>query len=205
MTSQNPSDEGDSFKQLIQDLDRLPAVRPDLAEAIFAQTRGVLTQRRWIRRGRMVLVCLMFYAVGVGSGWLLRPAAPQVGDQHGPPAVQRITESPLPAKRHPGRLQRDAKTPTASVTESPPAATQPPAQTIAKSLGGSSFEVFRRAGDRQLFERGNIRGAMDCYRRALTHASEHQLRVEVDRDSWLLMSLKQSRMEERKHVRQKRV
>ncbi len=195
----------DSFDELLNDLNTLPRTRPDLAESIFAQTRGVLSQRRWLRRGGLTLAFLACYAVGIGSGWLLKPdAARQIAGQAEPSAAGHV----VPADSLATSTNRHPSTPLQPQSISNPRKTSPRAvvtKTAGAKAGRSQFENFRRAGDRMLFERANIRSAMDCYRRALSHASDQELRVEIERDSWLLMSLKQSRLEERKHVRQKRV
>lgn len=220
-----PTDEPsnqDSFEQYFEELHKLPVARPDLAESIFAQTRGVLTRRRWFRRVRVAAICVSCYVVGVASGWVLKPAdVPQIAGH----IVEAPVVTVVGVDRHEKRaISQPTAIASASAVEQVSPSSNPagvasvekPAIPDDRKLGtagpkqaavrpaSSQFENFRRAGDRQLFERGNVENAIECYRRALTHATDRELDIEVDRDSWLLMSLKQSRMEGRKHVRHKR-
>jgi hypothetical protein len=71
------------------------------------------------------------------------------------------------------------------------------------SVALTTFEKLRRAGDRQLNDRGNLQGAIGCYRRALDSASDDDLQIVPERDSWLLIPLKEARLEIRKHVHKK--
>lgn len=236
MNPHNESPDCDPFDDLLKELNELPKTRPELADVIFARTRGVLASRRWMRRGRLLMAFVACYACGIGSGWLLKTREkPQLAAAGAAPVsnVQPVsnTEAVTAAVPGPPVADRDSlprtvapavppiaeapsqRPPTAVAVEdaaaSALAARQPPmivqSDGAGQRKGPSQFENFRRAGDRQLFERGNVRNAMDCYRRALSHANDQELRIQIDRDSWLLMSLKQSRMEERKHVRPKRV
>jgi hypothetical protein len=222
MNLKDKPDDQDSFQEYFEELHKLPAPRPDLAESIFAQTRGVLTRRRWFRRGRVAAICVSCYVVGICSGWVLKPAtarqvagwaveAPQ-GTVIGPDESEKLALSQEKTPLSDGAIQQvpmppkpagmAAVDPSANPVDRKPDATGTPLATVRPAT--NQFENFRRAGDRQLFERGNVENAMECYRRALTHATDRELNIEVDRDSWLLMSLKQSRMEGRKHVRPKR-
>lgn len=198
MNPQHEPHESDSFQEVFRELETLPTTRSDLAEQIFAQTRGVLSRRRWLGRVRIVVVCLSCYAVGMGSGWLLKPGAP-------PQMAEEPINVVLP--KHiislPGNKARVATAGARGTTTTQPPTL--PVQDAVPTPRRSYFESYRLVGDRLLFEQGNIRVAADCYRRALTRATEQELQVAIDRDSWLLISLKQSRLEELKHVRQKRV
>lgn len=204
MKSQSGSPDQDPFQDLIRDLGSLPACRPELPETIFAQTRGVLSRRRWWRRGQLGFACLLCYAVGIGSGWLLKPsAAPQLAGQPATEdrnADQRPIQQSLPPSRG---ADSAAKQQLENHPGSPPDAAKV-VQTAPHRAKISPFENFRRVGDRQLIERGNVRGAMDYYRRALRSATDEELQVQVDRDTWLLISLKQSQLEERKNAQHKR-
>jgi hypothetical protein len=51
--------------------------------------------------------------------------------------------------------------------------------------------------------RGNLHGAIGCYRRALDFASDDELQIVPQRDSWLLIPLKEARLETRKHAHEK--
>lgn len=194
--AQQDPHESDVFQEVFRELDTLPETRPDLAEQIFARTRGVLSQRRWLGRARIVAACMVCYAVGMGSGWLLKPGAPQIAGK----LIKVVPPERVETRTADDRHVAKAESPGTTTTQQPTSAHR----TVAAPRR-SYFESYRLAGDRQLFELGNIRVAADCYRRALSRATEQELQVAIDRDSWLLISLKQSRMEELKHVRQKRV
>lgn len=194
---QHDPHESDAFQEVFRELETLPETHPDLAEQIFTQTRGVLARRRWLGRTRIVVACLLCYAVGIGSGWLLKPGAPQIANE----LIKVVPPERVKTLPTDDRQVATAESPGTTTTQQQPAQIRSAAPAPRRSY----FESYRLAGDRQLFEQGNIRVAADCYRRALTRATEQELQVAIDRDSWLLISLKQSRIEELKHVRQKRV
>lgn len=209
MEPQQPQNQFDDFEEIFADLDSLPPSRPELADSIFSQTRGVLSRRRWFRRSRLVVAFVACYIVGICSGWVLKPeAAPQFA---GEPDARKEAASPDRAIVLPDPVSPKVDRKSTPMVHVEPKVTKALDKAVAdakppvKRPATSPFESLRRAGDRQLFERGNIRSAMDYYRRALIHATEHELQVQIDRDSWLLISLKQSRLEELKNVRQKRV
>jgi hypothetical protein len=64
----------------------------------------------------------------------------------------------------------------------------------------ASFGFFRSAGDYQLLQRGNLQAAVRLYSQALELASPADLAISAGSDSWLLMSLKQSRLQDAPHV-----
>lgn len=195
--AQQDPHESDAFQEVFRELETLPETRPDLTEQIFAQTRGVLSHRRWLGRARIVVACLVCYAVGMGSGWLLKPGAQQIAEEQIKVAPPEEIKTPPSNDTQIAKAESPGTTTTQQQTS--------PTHRAARAPRRSYFESYRLAGDRQLFEQGNIRVAADCYRRALSRATEQELQVAIDRDSWLLISLKQSRLEELKHVRQKRV
>lgn len=226
-------------------------------EAIFAQTRIVLRNRRWIRRflkGSALIAC---YLVGLVSGlnWQ-KSMDPQLGQSEKrpnlfppPKELAEITRLEQTAKRPKVASERlssvsDRQTPLVhlphpdlailpqaiSQSESetpPPAARLAPLQNALqantpihspaldsfqsrsdaivtmKSPKQSPFERLRLAGDRQLRQFGNLGSAVGCYRLALDFATDEELRVVPDRDSWLLISLKEERAEVRKNVPKK--
>jgi hypothetical protein len=223
MNPNHESDDQDSFGQYFEELRRIPVPRADLADSIFEQTRGVLTHRRWYRRGRVAAICVGCYIVGICSGWALKPETEPLVALHTTNRSDEVVSSRLDSREKQNVLNTVAtganesvrqvvvtqgKTHSSGVERSafPGTATSGIKASVNASVpkATSQFENFRRAGDLQLFERGNVGIAIECYRRALTHATDHELNVQIDQDSWLLMSLKQSRIGERKHVRHKR-
>jgi hypothetical protein len=66
--------------------------------------------------------------------------------------------------------------------------------------GEKRVALYRRAGDGFL-DRGDVQGALRCYRRALDGGTAADLAIEAEKDSWLLMSLKMSRQKEKPDAR----
>lgn len=185
-----PDDEPDSLSDLFRGLE-LPPSDAGRREAIFARTRGVLQRRRVLRRCAKVAVLATCYVAGGLSvvAWQSMESPDRIVGQ---PARVIEEQGPTPAQEPTGPSDpNSADEPSATIARSEPAA----------SL--TNFEKLRRAGDRQLNERGNLQAAMRCYRRALEYASDDDLQIVPDRDTWLLIPLKEARMETRKHVRKK--
>jgi hypothetical protein len=187
-----PHDEHDSLAELLGSV-ALPPVDDLLREAIFQQTRGVLWRRRFVRRSAWVVALAACYVVGALSvlAWQSAQRSPFDMPQAGT-NEKKTPDLPVPEKQTP----TPEPTPLPDEPEKAVAPVEPtPALT--------TFEKLRRAGDRQLNVRGNLQGAIGCYRRALDYASDADLQIASDRDSWLLISLKQARLETRKHVHKK--
>lgn len=60
-------------------------------------------------------------------------------------------------------------------------------------------ELHRRSGDHHLDETGNLAQAVRSYVLALDAGSDEELAISTERDSWLLMALKESRRTEERH------
>ena len=194
-----PHDELDPLADLLSNVS-LPPTDPVLREAIFAQTRGVLRRRRWMRRGTWAAAFTACYAIGVISGLAWQPARAnnQLAVQprgevetDRPPSAEKPELAPdsSPALPEPPHSQDGTQNTIARVEPSDPSLT--------------TFEKLRRAGDRQLNGRGNLQGAIGCYRRALDYASDDELQIVPERDSWLLIPLKEARLETRKNDHKK--
>jgi hypothetical protein len=187
-----PQDERDPLNDLFSGV-VLPPHDPARREAIFAQTRPVLRRRRIVRRCAWGAALAACYAVGALSvlAWQSdRPRDQLAGPPDGKIEIQnaRPTDEPTLPRPEPGPSSDEGGN---MIARSEPAA----------SL--STFEKLRRAGDRQLNERGNLQGAIGCYRRALDFASDDELQIVPQRDSWLLIPLKEARLETRKHAHEK--
>ncbi len=187
-------EENDSLSELLIG-GTLPPADPLRREAIFARTRGVLRRRRLVRRGILIATLASCYVVGVASAlnWqslhrqheiAVRPDHVHENSITTPPPRESIP----PSEPQPVHSSADAHNPIAQ---------SQPSETL------TTFEKLRRAGDRQLNERGNLKGAILCYQRALDFASDDEWRIVPDRDSWLLISLKETHLEERKHGHKK--
>ena len=189
-----PHDEQDSLAVLFGNV-VLPPVDDLRREAIFVQTRGVLWRRRLLRRSAWVVALATCYVVGALSVLAWQSAVPRdsLAGQPEAPAEIKSPHSPeqpqpSPTREEPTRLPDEPQQAIAQVE---------PAETL------TTFEKLRRAGDRQLNQRGNLQGAIGCYRRALDFASDVDLQIVPERDSWLLIPLKEARLETRKHAHKK--
>src|SRR5262249_49084327 len=60
-------------------------------------------------------------------------------------------------------------------------------------------ELFRRAGDLYLGQENDLESAVRCYKNALNAGSEKDLEI-GPQDTWLLISLKNARREEKRHA-----
>jgi hypothetical protein len=172
----------------MDDLDELlsgqqpPPERPELRAVIVREAGRVQRRRRWVIRGRRVIVLAACYAAGLASMRFWSPPP-----QPSPPAI---------VERPP-----DAEPP------SPPAVADPyrydPPERIEKwaflQTGEKRVELYRRAGDGYLV-RDDVQAALRCYRRALDGASAADLAIRADTDTWLLMSLKMDRNKEKRNA-----
>lgn len=188
-----PRDERDPLADLLSGV-MLPPADPLRREAIFTETRGVLRRRRLVRRALRTTSLAACYVVGALSvlGWQSIHHQPELagkpGGVIGTSSATSPEDSNRPSDPSPARSPGEAQNAVARST---------PVETL------TTFEKLRRAGDRQLHERGNLQGALGCYRRALDFASDDELQIVPDRDSWLLIPLKENRLEARKHVHRK--
>lgn len=187
------SQEKDPLADLLHGVTLAPADNTR-REEIFARTRGVLQRRRVMRRAARVAALATCYMIGALSvlGWQA------IRHQSQPTERQTVADA---GPR--GTTEKASETPSAP-SQTPP--TEEMAKTVTPSIPAESlttFEKLRRAGDRQLNEKGNLQGAIGCYRRALDFASDDELRIVPERDSWLLIPLKEVRLETRKHAQKK--
>ena len=199
-----PHDELDPLADLLSNVS-LPPPDPVLREAIFAQTRGVLRRRRWVRRGTWAAAFAACYAIGVLSGLAWQPA--RANNQLAVEPREEV-ETDRPASAEKSGLAPDSSPALPEPPRQEPTYSQDvPQNNIAQSEPSdpslTTFEKLRRAGDRQLNGRGNLQGAIGCYRRALDCASDDELQIVPERDSWLLIPLKEARLETRKHDHKK--
>lgn len=186
-------DEHDPFVELLSGIE-LPPVDLERREAIFTKTRGTLRRRRIVRRCLWTGALAACYVVGVLSvlGW--QSINPRMDV-----AVQPINNGTNASETAPAQHTSPQTTPAIESNDQ----TQSTVVQSAPEETLTTFEKMRRAGDRQLNVRNNLQGAIGCYRRALDFATDDELRIVPDRDSWLLISLKENRVEERKHGRKK--
>lgn len=198
--------EHDPLRELLGRID-LPSEDPSRREAIFAGTRGVLRTRRIVRRAYWGMGFVGCYLLGAFSviGWQAVNSERGVVIRSEPVAEQAQERTPTQELEPASDVVADPVS-ESSMEAGPLTATEagpPQIETPQPTEVLTTFEKLRRAGDRQLNERGNLRGAILCYRRALEFAVDEELAVVPDRDSWLLISLKESHSQERKHVHKK--
>ncbi len=158
-----------------------------LRNAVLMQTAGVLRRRRYARRAVLVAALVICYVAGTATTQLWRLSDPD--------AIGQVAQQRLPQKEQ----QRDAISrpePDRVLATLPNTAQKPPRSP--KELRQAGFEDIRRVSDRYLHDKGNVRLALHYYSRALDAASSEQRAISVEEDSWLLMALKASRMEETK-------
>lgn len=182
----NPSDhsEPDPLAELLA-VPSEPTDAEKFRHAVFARTTGVMRRRRIVRRVASTAAMAACYAAGIATMSLFS------GDRgdHQPIVIRQADPEVSPAPDESPRLADAAGSAAAPPQTEEPA---PPPK--------SRFEFFRNAGDHQLFERGNMQAAVRLYARALDVASPAELAISTDSDNWLLMSLKQSRLQEIRNV-----
>jgi hypothetical protein len=168
------------------------APRPDLRGEILAQTQGVLRRRRYLRRAGYALALAGCYVAGILTMSLATPVPPALArqDQPAPWKVASLTPAPAPQEtvlessperdRHAVAKNRQAVTPVRQ----------------------TRFEKLRKAADRALVEQGDMMSAVKLYKKALDVAKPEELAISAERDNWLLISLKEARLQEKQNAKQ---
>ena len=156
-----------------------------LHAAVLAQTTGMIRRRRHVRRVFLVAALVACYLAGVATMQLQRPGGP---DHMSLAAEQSPSQEEQPPEIAPApQPERIAMTRTDKKNERP---------RRRRELRTAGFDDIRRVSDRYLRENGDVALALRYYCRALDIASAEQRAISVGEDSWLLMALKNSRMEE---------
>jgi hypothetical protein len=169
-------------------------LRPDLPvvaapvwrESLLARTTRTL---RWRRRGRRLAILAALaacYVAGLVSMRLLR-AEPAVEVRK---EIVYVTEEKKP-ESPPERV-------TPPVPERPLTALALEWQAAEDPDRGA--ELNRRAGDRYFAEENDLASAVRCYKRFLSACPETELEV-APQDNWLLVTLKNARLEEKRHAK----
>jgi hypothetical protein len=146
---------------------QIPASR-ELRDSVLLHTTRTIRTRRRLRRAGVAAALIGCYLAGIATV-SLRPA--------GRDADQLLADSAL------GNGKRDADAPVRR-------AVRPEDDQIGPRL--TPYERLRQTGDRQLEKYADIPAATRSYEKALQMASADQRRIAPDRDTWLLMALKQS-------------
>ncbi len=166
MTSNDFSDE--LFESMMPAGAPTPA-STQLREAVLAQTTRTIRGRRRMRHARLGAMLVACYLGGIAtmSLWSGRSAEwVASGSDHS-------SESDAQ------RLVRPEDDQVVNVNPRPAARLTP-------------YERFCRDGDQQLAKNDDIRAAARSYKKALQLASAEQRSIAPDRDTWLLMAMKQS-------------
>ena len=172
-----------------------------LRNTLLQRSTRVLHRRRRARQITLVVALVACYAAGLGSAQLANSGGntPILAKQHQGQDTQGTSEVSPGANdvvgatgsasadtvgtSEPANYVRviEQKEPT---VQQPEPARKPP----------SRFEQLRRISDRYLYERSDVTAAIRGYRQALAVATEEELAIATDKDSWLLIALKQERM-----------
>ena len=155
-----------------------------LRQAVLARTRGVIRRRRRWRRAVLVGALAGCYLAGLATHRFQAFEMPSSS----PRSVARIASAPQEVSAVEPVLP-------AAVLATKRSVPKPVLSAEDRRLAGrkARFEVLRRLSDRYLFEDGDVVSAIRYYNRALNAATAEELEIAPDRDSWLLMALKQER------------
>jgi hypothetical protein len=158
-------------------------------DALFAQTTRVLRARRWARRGAYAATLVVCYAAGLATMLVVHRNTPH------------SVEVETAVDHGAGHATPDAIIPAEPDEQGSPSAEEP-TETLASLTvpTRASFTFYRTAGDYQLLQQGNLQAAAWLYARALEMATPEELAISPDSDNWLLMSLKQSQLQDSRHV-----
>ncbi len=160
-----------------------------LRTAVLARTLRVVRRRRLVRRLELAAALAACYVAGLLTLAAWRPAGPVAAPEAGPAVVSGTAVEPAPAVT--------ATLPAAVIVEAPqpaPPETVPP---IVEPPALSRYEVLCRMGDRYLRETGSVAKAVELYKQALSVASAEEQAVSVNHDSWVLVAMKDARINEK--------
>lgn len=164
------SERNDLVPKASADIDTRP-----LREAVLAQTTRVIRRRRWVRRGAIGTALVLCYVAGLGTmrAWMnvspatepiLIAAAPEEPDENAPKVVAESTNVQTENKHVASEPERPRR---------------------------SRFDIICEMSDRYLYRDADTDAAIRGYRRALRIATPEELEIRPQKDSWLLMALKQ--------------
>jgi hypothetical protein len=180
------------------------ARRDDLRrEALLAQTLAIIRRRRRLKHLGLAIALAICYLAGIATpiSWFLNRSDRSneqlaLNQNPDPAASSSWNWAEKPAEYG----QSSQATPKSGEYVFIPS---PSAGDSAKSSGVkmSQYERMRREGDRLLQESGDIAQAVRRYKRALTLATDAELAIAPNDDSWLLMALKNERTKENAHER----
>jgi hypothetical protein len=170
-----PLDSSDEFRELLMPAGGGPPASQALRDAVLAQTTRTVRVRRRLRRAGTATLLLACYAGGIATMRFWPAGAAE--SHHANVELAGVDQQDEPA----------------ALTDSRPLVRPEDDQNIdVRAARLSPYERLRRTGDRQLQERDDMVAAARSYTKALQLASADQRSLDPDRDTWLLMALKQS-------------
>lgn len=161
-----------------------------LRAVVLARTVRILRRRHVVQR------CT--FAAALAGCYLAGALSVQLWNRVSHPAAGNLVEQ-NPVIGSPG-APNNASPIVPVVTPQPGAIHERPLETA--DVERTRFEALRHAGDLQLERNGDLQAAVRFYKRALDIASKEELAVSVETDNWLLMSLKEARLQEAHHARE---
>jgi len=177
--SENP----DPLHELLRPETSVPA--PIWKDTLREQTTHTL---RWRRRGRhltMIAALAACFLAGVLTTRLF--SSPQI--------VHEIEYVSAPAESKPDTLAPPSEKPTKEEKLTALALEWQAAESPDRSA-----ELNRLAGDRYVEEENDLESAVRCYKRFLAECTREELEI-TPKDNWLLVTLKNARLEERRNAK----
>jgi hypothetical protein len=160
----------------------------ELRQTIQRKTLTVLRRRRWLRRSFWTAGLAACYAAGIVTMALLRPPAPESVAATGPESepTAKAVPNQVPTEKEKSELVHRPETALALEWQALDSEQKRP-------------DLFLLAGDKYL-QANDLKSAMRCYRGALDGAKEQDLLITA-KDTWLLMSLKEAKLEENRYAK----
>lgn len=201
----------------------VPEPAAALRSAVLARSTRVLRCRRRARRFTLVAALAACYAAGLASGRIDSLYAPRakaelpggavvgVGNTGGASGTQVASTGMQGATAGlPGSAATTGATGSASARQTPESKPANYIRIVAEGRASadesksrpkppSRFEQLRRISDLYLYQHGDVTTAIRYYRKALDAATAEELAVAMDKDSWLLIALKQELLREREY------
>jgi hypothetical protein len=174
-----PSDFSDELLESITSASGRTPASQELREAVLSRTTRIIRNRRRVRRASVVATLVACYLGGVATMWLwpagsaverLQPGLATGLAQNGEPDTGTVVRKVV--------RPEDDQIADGSVT------------LAAARL--TPYERLRRTGDQELEKQDGMLAAVRTYKKALQLASSGQRSIDPDRDTWLMMALKQS-------------
>ena len=144
-----------------------------LRESILNQTTGVIRRRCWARRAALGSALAVCYLAGLCTMHVWQTDKPR---QLAAAVNARIVAPDNVAPKHKDVAKAETE------KRAKPKSARPKC---------SRFEVICRISDRYLYRDADAIAAIRGYRRALRVATPEELKICPQRDSWVLMALKQ--------------